>query len=405
MQNGELEYDTYIPVARTTPKFYIDVVSAHSRNIRNVDINIMKVPLASRVEHLIQNMEESDGTTYEDGKTPHGFSIDDIIKISKEMVHPKYIVWQKNGRYAEVVSFFSDKKNKQVIVSIDFAEEGDIKKNFKHEQYMNGYNVGYYNIIVTEYEPDDLASYLAKNEVVYDKQTMNGNCQVGSGCIITFTHDTPFIVQEDNTTSESKSQEVSDKKLDSDRDTSLDPRTLLTNALESVAVTDDEKTFLKAYKDQIDILNKQTTRLAEIKAEIKDISFGEGKDRSKLPGLREKARKFEQAITKKDKQLLKLEATKPLQKVLDREKAAVKKKALQKGREDLKTFKKKGTAEERTEKASEASLMPPEGVYLYAERDFVTYDEVAKRAGLLRKLQEEMRCILYPRQLSNRTGI
>lgn len=243
VQNGELEYDTYIPVARTTPKFYIDVVSTHSRNIRNVDINIMKVPLASRVEHMIQNMEESYGTTYEDGKTPHGFSIDDIIKISKEMVHPKYIVWQKNGRYAEVVSFFSDKRNKQVVVSIDFAEEGDINKNFKYEQYMNGYNGGYYNIIVTEYEPSNLKKYLSGCEIVYDKQTMNGKCQVGSGCVITFTHDTPFIVQEDNTTSESKSQEVSDKKLDDDRDTSLDPRTLLTNALENASVTEDEKNF------------------------------------------------------------------------------------------------------------------------------------------------------------------
>lgn len=311
MQNGELEYDTYIPVARTTPQFYIDVVSAHSRNIRNVDINIMKVPLASRVEHMIQNMEESDGTTYEYGKTPHGFSIDDIIKISKEMVHPKYIVWQKNGRYAEVVSFFSDKRNKQVVVSIDFAEEGDINKNFKYEQYMNGYNGGYYNIIVTEYEPSNLKKYLSGCEIVYDKQTMNGKCQVGSGCVITFTHDTPFIVQEDNTTAESKSQGVSDKKLDSERDTSLDPRTLLTNALENAAVTEDEKNFLKAYKDQIDILNKQTKRLAEIKA---------GKELSK----------------------------------------------------------KKGTAEERTAKANEASLMPPEGVYLYDERNFVTAEEVAK---------------------------
>ena len=36
------------------------------------------------------------------------------------------------------------------------------------------------------------------------------------------------------------------------------------------------------------------------------------------------------------------------------------------------------TLEERTEKANEASLMPPEGVYLYDERDFVTDDEVAK---------------------------
>lgn len=71
----------------------------------------------------------------------------------------------ENGRYAEVVSFFSDKRNKQVIVSIDFAEEGDINKNFKYEQYMNGYNGGYCNIIVSAYEHDNLTLYPAKKRI------------------------------------------------------------------------------------------------------------------------------------------------------------------------------------------------------------------------------------------------
>lgn len=156
--------------------------------------------------------------------------------------------------------------------------------------------------------------------------------------------------------------------LHDERDTSLDPRTLLTNALENAAVTEDEKNLLKAYKDQIDILNKQTKRLAEIKAEIKDISFGKGKDRSKLPGLRESARKFERAISAKDKQLLKLEATKPLQKVLDREKAAVKKKALQQGREALEAYKKTVA-----EKQREEMLRRRESANIKSSRKDMTY--------------------------------
>lgn len=73
---------------------------------------------------------------------------------------------QKNGRYAEVVSFFSDKRNKQVVVSIDFAEEGDINKNFKYEQYMNGCNDdGDCNIIVSAYEHDNLKLYPAKKRI------------------------------------------------------------------------------------------------------------------------------------------------------------------------------------------------------------------------------------------------
>ena len=43
------------------------------------------------------------------------------------------------------------------------------------------------------YEPDDLKGYLGNNEVVYDKTKMNGKYQVGSGRIVTVTHDTPFI--------------------------------------------------------------------------------------------------------------------------------------------------------------------------------------------------------------------
>ena len=75
-------------------------------------------------------------------------------------------MWQKNGRYAEVVSFFSDKRNKQVVVSIDFAEEGDINKNFKHEQYMNGCNDdGDCNNIVSAYEHDNLKLYPAKKRI------------------------------------------------------------------------------------------------------------------------------------------------------------------------------------------------------------------------------------------------
>ncbi len=59
--------------------------------------------------------------------------------------------------------------------------------------YMNGYNGGYYNIIVTQFEPDDLPTYFENDEFVYDKNKMNGKYQVGSGRVVTVTHDTPFI--------------------------------------------------------------------------------------------------------------------------------------------------------------------------------------------------------------------
>ena len=148
--------------------------------------------MAVEVKHIRQNMEEEDGQSYGDHR-PHGFSIGDIITISRKMGDPSYIVLQENERYTMVVSFYN-KRNKKVVVSIDFANPNTVpQKNYKHEPYMNGYNAGCYNIIVTQYEPDDFKDYLSKCEVVYDKTKMNGKYQVGSGRIVTVTHDTPFI--------------------------------------------------------------------------------------------------------------------------------------------------------------------------------------------------------------------
>lgn len=184
VENRELDDRTYIPMRATTPQFFIDVVTEHSGR----KIVPQNLPMASQVEHVAQNMEEDDGSSY-GAKRPHGLSVEDLVHIAKEMGHPSYIVKQQNGRYAEVVSFYNSRR-KKVVVSVDFASNGN---NYKYAEYMNGYNGGYYNIIVTQFEPDSLKNYLASNEVVYDKEKMNGRYQVGSGRIVTFTHDTPFI--------------------------------------------------------------------------------------------------------------------------------------------------------------------------------------------------------------------
>ena len=182
----QLDGKSLIPLRATTPQFLIDVVREHSKGT----VNVQNLPMAATVEHLAQNMEEDDGTSYGEHR-PHGLSKEDTIAISREMGHPSYIVRQRNGRYAEVVSFYSSQK-KRVVVAIDFADPLD-KHNYRYQQYMNGYNEGYYNIIVTEYEPDSLKAYLQNTEVVYDRAKMNGKYQVGSGRVVTITHDMPFM--------------------------------------------------------------------------------------------------------------------------------------------------------------------------------------------------------------------
>ena len=188
-QYGEFDDGTYIPIRRNTPEFYIEVVRDHSKG----KVMVQNYPMAATVEHLRQNMEEVDGRSY-GKKRPHELSPDEIVTISRKMGDPAYIVLQQNGRYAEVVSYYDSKKKKEVVVSIDIADSNSTPpKNFKHSSYMNGYNGGYYNIIVTQHELDDLRSYLDGTTVVYDKKKTNGTYQVGSGRVVTVTHDTPFV--------------------------------------------------------------------------------------------------------------------------------------------------------------------------------------------------------------------
>ena len=188
-QYGEFDDGTYIPLRRNTPEFYIEVVRDHSKG----KVMVQNYPMAATVEHLRQNMEEVDGRSYGDER-PHELSPDEIVTISRKMGDPAYIVLQKNGRYAEVVSYYDSKKKKEVVVSIDIADSNSTPpKNFKYSSYMNGYDGGYYNIIVTQHELDDLQSYLDGTTVVYDKKKTNGTYQVGSGRVVTVTHDTPFV--------------------------------------------------------------------------------------------------------------------------------------------------------------------------------------------------------------------
>lgn len=187
--NGVLDNGTYIPMRANTPQIFIDVVEWHSKG----KVKVMNLPMASSVEHVYQNMEEDDGTSY-GNKRPHGFDADDMVTIAEKMSDPQYIVLQKNGRYAEVVSF-RNKRNKKVVVSIDIATSNT---NYKYTQQMNGYNEGYYNIIVTEYEPDSLDAYLGECTIVYDKKKNESN-QVGLGRVMSVTHDSPFFNPNDST--------------------------------------------------------------------------------------------------------------------------------------------------------------------------------------------------------------
>ena len=120
----------------------------------------------------------------------------------------------------------------------------------------------------------------------------------------------------------------------------LSNRTILANALESSIDTStqagqNELRWLKDYQAKIALIENEEAHLAEVNAEIKEISFNKGTDRSKLKDLNADKNRTANRITTYDKQLMRLEAMKPIKDVLAREKEMVRKRTEEKGREKL----------------------------------------------------------------------
>lgn len=139
----------------------------------------------------------------------------------------------------------------------------------------------------------------------------------------------------------------------SERDTeSLSNRSLLANAFEGLAQNDVEKAKMAEYKENIAAINEQERILHETNAEIRELSFGTGtRDQARLRALRDEAAKAANRIDTYDRKLLRLEASKPLQNVLERAKTKAYKKAKDEGKKALEAYREK--AEARQQEISE----------------------------------------------------
>ncbi len=166
-----------------------------------------------------------------------------------------------------------------------------------------------------------------------------------------------------------------DGALHQDRESnSVSNRTLLANALESVAQNDMERNRIAEYKEKIAQLDAQEKKLRELNAQIKELSFAKGpRDTKKIRELRDEAIMTTNRIGIYDKQLLRLEASAPLQKVLEREKSKAYKRAEQKGKEALEEYKAKAEAQQKetAEKWRESRKKAVEGRKKTAVREKV----------------------------------
>ena len=135
----------------------------------------------------------------------------------------------------------------------------------------------------------------------------------------------------------------------SDRDPdSFSNRSLIANALESVAQNDIERNKLKEYKNKIALIESEQAKLAETKAKIKELSFAKGRrDTEAIKKLQFEANQSANRINTYDRQLLNLESTKALKGVLQREKQMAYKKAEREGKEALAKYREKAAKTQR----------------------------------------------------------
>ena len=151
-------------------------------------------------------------------------------------------------------------------------------------------------------------------------------------------------------TDEMKESVLTDgQPLYSERDTeSVSNRSLLANAFEGVAQNDIERNKIQEYKGKISLIESEERKLSELNEKIKELSFAKGpKDTKKIRDLQFEAKQTANRISTYDKQLLRLEASKPLQDVLTREKKMAYQRAEKKGKEALEAYREKATKTQR----------------------------------------------------------
>ena len=152
---------------------------------------------------------------------------------------------------------------------------------------------------------------------------------------------TDDIVPQKNDSVNSFLENSENKFSDRDPD-SVSNRTLLANALETAAQNDIERNKLAQYKQKIELIDSEEQQLHKLREQIKELSFARGRrDSEKIRSLQFEANQAANRINTYDRQLLTLEASKPLKAVLEREKKLAYEKAEKEGVNALMAYKEK----------------------------------------------------------------
>ena len=190
----------------------------------------------------------------------------------------------------------------------------DIQSKRWSDEYAEGYRIEYDQDI-----PKFLNKYGKKWGTKVGKTVLDNGTEVWSMAI---------------TDSMQESVLTDGQPLYSDRDTdSVSNRSLLANALESVAQNDIERKRLQEYKEKIGLINAEEQKLQELNLLLKAES-----NPKRMREIQFDAQQTANRINTYDRQLLRLEASRPLKDVLTREKKMAYDRGVQKGKDAMEAY-------------------------------------------------------------------
>ena len=177
------------------------------------------------------------------------------------------------------------------------------------------------------------------------------------------------------------------------------PRALLSNALEAVTTNPIEKQKLQEYKEKVEMLNAEEQKLNDLRKQIKKLSFSKGHyDADKVRELQFEANMTANRINTFDKQLLRLEASKPLQNVLTREKKMAYDRGVQRGKEALDAYRERAEKQQQeiVERYQESRKRGVENRHKTIMRQkirkvILDLDKILNRGDKKRNVKEDMK--------------
>ena len=254
----------------------------------------------------------------------------------KRGLTPRFKSFLENPNYMKLVNETRQSEGETTPLKAKF-DVGAAERSFDKFVEKGGYYEGWYNDGIdvdgeAEIVAEDVRAGRKANEVSYGRQDVNFE-DVAKGRKTNREHgkasrELDVIDYIDEQAEREGTERVGVEPLSN--------REILANALESIAQNEIEQKKLTEYKDNINKMNAESAKLAELKKEIKELTFGKGKKNpEKLKTLKAEATKTENRINLYDKKLLSLETASVLKDVLEREKRKAYSRAAQKGREAM----------------------------------------------------------------------